>query len=644
MATIDELLEPVQRLRPRIAGKRSEADPHRVPLLLSDMRRRLRATAARNAKAHHAGKKNRFAGVAEPGTLSRRCVVKSHYVQMRGDGRDAARLHLAYLERDGVERDGSPGTLYGADETFDIDAFRKEIRGERRQFRFIVSPEDAGDMDIRLFARELMARMSEDLGRSLIWAAVNHHNTDHPHVHVVVRGVDAAGAEVWIPREYMKREMRWRAQEIATRELGLRSGQDVARQRSAEVAQERLTSLDRRLAELAAAPLSLAAREFAAARQHERPTLRARLQTLARLGLAREGARGAWAFVPEWKEKLQALGERGDIIKRLHSVAIGDVSRYRFGEELATPVEGVVRGKGLHDELTGEIFGAVETAAGETHYVRLETAMASLLKVGDVVRVVPTAESWLKPNDKVIAQVAAAAGGIYDPARHLAELSAARRAGPATPAELVGGNVQRLERLARYGLVRQRGKVWLIPPDLVAQLQSREQTHPRRRLRVEYCGASLATQATYAGPTWLDRQASPPAARAAWGFGAELTEALSKRAGYLRGAGLDPARADFARKLEDTELTILSRQLARELRADQITAGSNVRGTLVVCPPLPSGRVFAQVLDERSRRFVLIPADPSARRLAGRLVDVSIDAKGRALLRAAHRLNRGDSE
>ena len=643
MARIDELLEPVMTLRPRIAGKRSDGDPHRVPLLLSDMRRRLRASLARNAKAHQ-GAKNRFAGVAEPGTLSRRCVVKSHYVQLRGAARDAARLHLAYLERDGVERDGSPGTLYGADDSFDVAAFRGEIGGERRQFRFIVSPEDAGDVDLRLFARELIARMSEDLGRPLIWAAVNHHNTDHPHVHVVVRGVDAAGEEVWIPREYMKRQMRWRAQEVAARELGLRSGHELARQRSAEVTQERLTALDRRLAELSATPLRLSARELVGARKHERPALLARLQTLATLGLAKAGARGEWVFAPEWKEKLHALGERGDIIKRLHGVANGDVSRYRFGGALTTAVEGVVRGKGLHDELTGEIFAAVETAEGETHYVRLDTAMASLVREGDIVRVVPTVESWLKPNDKIIAQVVGAAGGVYDPARHLAELGAGHRAGPATPAEFVAGNVQRLERLARYGLVRKTGKGWVIPADLVEQLQSREKTHPRGRLRVEYCGASLFTQATYVGATWLDRQPAAGAGRAAWGFGAELAEALSKRAAYLLDAGLDPARGDFARRLEETELTLFSRQRGRELRADLISAGSSVRGTLVVCPPLPSGRLFAQVLDARGRRFALIPADLTARRLVGRLVDVSIDGKGRALLRAAPRLNRGESE
>ena len=37
--------------------------------------------------------------------LSRRCVVKARYVQMRAGGDKAARRHLAYIERDGVEQE-----------------------------------------------------------------------------------------------------------------------------------------------------------------------------------------------------------------------------------------------------------------------------------------------------------------------------------------------------------------------------------------------------------------------------------------------------------------------------------------------------------------------------------------------------------
>jgi hypothetical protein len=34
---------------------------------------------------------------------------------------------LAYLERDGVERDGSPGRLYGPHEEFNAEAFRAPL-------------------------------------------------------------------------------------------------------------------------------------------------------------------------------------------------------------------------------------------------------------------------------------------------------------------------------------------------------------------------------------------------------------------------------------------------------------------------------------------------------------------------------------
>ena len=61
---------------------------------------------------------------------------------------------------------------------------RSAAEEDRHHFRFIVSPEDAVDMaDLKSFARELMGQMEKDLGTKLDWAAVDHWNTDNPHVH-----------------------------------------------------------------------------------------------------------------------------------------------------------------------------------------------------------------------------------------------------------------------------------------------------------------------------------------------------------------------------------------------------------------------------------------------------------------------------
>ncbi len=636
--------EPLMTFRPRIAGKRREADTHRLPRLSVDMRRRLRSLG--RAKRGEGPKGVRgLAAVAEPSALSRRCLVKAHFVPMRAGGRDAVRLHLAYLERDGVERDGSAGVLYGAAAEFDRVSFAREIPGEQRQFRFIVSPEDAGDLDLHAFTRQLMARMGADLGRPILWAAVNHHNTEHPHVHIVIRGMDADGRDLRIPPSYIKQDMRWRAQEIATQELGLRSDRDYAWQRNAEVGHDRLTSLDRRLNALSSTRRELSACDLAHAGRRERPLLLARLQTLRRLTLASALPGGAWRMTEDWQDRLRALGERADIIKRLHSVAGGDVSRYRLGgaADVVDTVGGVVRGKGLHDELTGDLFAAVETAGGDTHYLPLGVA-APGIDVGDIVRVSPVTEAWVKPTDQVIARFAAAAGGIYEPKAHLAQLEAmpARAAG-ATPAQLVAGNVRRLERLQRYGLCeRLPNGTWRIPPDLLRQLESRERTRPRRNVRIERLAGSLASQATYPGPTWLDRQAPGARGRALWGFGAELADAISARASFLRARGLDPSSVSFSHDLEATERTLVARQLARELQATHVEQVSGLRGTLIACPLLPSGRAYARVLDERAKRFVLVGFDPEMRRLEGHLVELSIGTNGRVSIRPARRLNRGD--
>ena len=58
--------------------------------------------------------------------------------------------------------------------------------------------------------------------------------------------------------------------------------------------------------------------------------------------------------------------------------------------------------------------------------------------------------------------------------------------GSPTIADLVAANVRRSDRLQRYGLVeRQADGCWRVPPDLIAQLEGREQSHPRHALRIQ---------------------------------------------------------------------------------------------------------------------------------------------------------------
>jgi len=45
---------------------------------------------------------------------ARRVIVQARLIRLKATGANAARLHLRYLERDGVTREGLPGELYDA--------------------------------------------------------------------------------------------------------------------------------------------------------------------------------------------------------------------------------------------------------------------------------------------------------------------------------------------------------------------------------------------------------------------------------------------------------------------------------------------------------------------------------------------------
>ncbi len=125
---------------------------------------------------------------------------------------------------------------------------RSAVEDDRHHFRFIVSPEDAPEMaDLKGFARELVGQMEKDLGTKLDWVAVDHWNTQHPHVHIIVRGVADDGQDLVISRDYIKEGMRARAQDLVTQELGPRSDLDIRRALERQVDAERWTQLDRQL-------------------------------------------------------------------------------------------------------------------------------------------------------------------------------------------------------------------------------------------------------------------------------------------------------------------------------------------------------------------------------------------------------------
>ena len=221
----------------------------------------------------------RFAG-ASLTPNARRVTIKARLVHLAKAGPRSTAAHLRYIEREGVDRQGGPGHVYGpTTDAADTAAFEERGREDRHQFRFIVSPEDAEQLDDpRTYARHLMARMEADLGTRLDWVAVDHWNTDNPHTHVVLRGKDDTGKDLIISRDYIAEGMRHRAAELATEWLGPRTELEIQRTMERELDQERWTRLDRTLQRVAVdglvRPETLAAPRL----QRQRQLLIGRLQ------------------------------------------------------------------------------------------------------------------------------------------------------------------------------------------------------------------------------------------------------------------------------------------------------------------------------------------------------------------------------
>ena len=451
----------------------------------------------RLARSRHSGTgrtaRGRRAGLAARSrATNRRVVVKARVVRHKGARFRAAPLarHVAYLKRDGVTRDGKEAGLFDAGtDAADGDAFAGRCEDDRHHFRFIVSPEDAAELeDIRIFTRELMDDMAHDLGTRLDWVAVDHWNTDNPHVHILLRGRAEDGKDIVIDKDYIRAGLRSRAEERVTIELGPRSERKIARGIAREVEAERWTSLDRSLQRMADDNGSVVDLRPDLS-GYDRPGhdhLLGRSAKLERLGLADRAGPACWILKPGLEATLRDLSIRGDIIKTMHR-AMGagglraDTGRFVLHDELAAdPVIGRLVERGLHDELTGAAYAVVDATDGRTHYLRFgDMELTGDAKPGAIVELGQwrdtrgnDRQSLSVRSDLSLGEQVTAAGATWLD-RQLVAREPVETAG-GFGAEVRDALAARSEHLAFEGLAHRQGRRFVFAKDLLDELRSRE--------------------------------------------------------------------------------------------------------------------------------------------------------------------------
>ncbi len=557
---------------------------------------------------------------------ARRVVIKSRFVVLHRASPNSVAVHLRYIERDGVTREGQKGQAYGADtDAADLKAFQERGQNDRHQFRFIVSTEDGLELeDLKGFTRQLMRRMETDLETRLDWVAVDHWDTDNPHTHIVLNGhtggLASAREDLVIAPDYMAHGMRLRASEIATEWLGPRTEAEIRQSLLRKVDQQRLTSLDRVLIRQAGPDgINLTGNPRDEPRQN---ALRARLQRLESMGLAERMDAHRWKLQPGVASTLDAMGQREDALETIRLALKGQRRQCVVDERPTSPVIGRILGKGLFDELHDHGYLVVDGIDGRAHYLKLPvgTDLAELPVQGIVEANAPGKE---KPVDRNIATVTK--DGIYATADHLARLM---RANDRDPQSTVDAHVRRLEALRRAGIVeRIADGAWTVPPDLLQKARTYD-VQKKFGLVVELRShLSIDQQVRAIGATWLDRQLVGDGSIASCtGFGAEVRDAVRDRIDFLAKQGLAECRG---------QRVILARNLLATLRGREVAAAAQTIAdeTGLEHRPVGDGQRFSGIyrrsvmlaseryamLDD-GKGFILVPWKPVLERRLGQLV------------------------
>src|SRR5262249_3621370 len=542
--------------------------------------------------------------------------------------------HLRYLERDGVTRDGDRGKAYSAFENeADGKAFVERGRQDRHQFRFIVAPEDATEMgDLRGFTRDLMRQMELDLATRLDWIAVDHHNTGHPHTHIIVRGVLNDGRILNIAGDYIAHGVRHRASELVTRELGHQSEIELQTKLQNEVEAERVTRLDKMLLseqqEQGVIDLRPGERATFLVREN-RNLMIGRVRHLERYGLATELEPGRWSLSDRAEQVLKELDHRNEAINSIHRAltrnglaeerGVGQFALH--GEGPGQKIVGRVLAKGLAgDEMGERVHLIVDGIDGRVHHIEFKDP-AWVEEVGrDMIVEAAPVVSGPRPADRNIAANAADGDGIYRPSRHLDRIQDNFERHGKDPEAFIRSHVRRLEALRRAGHVeRIDADHWKVLKDIVERGQAYDLSQGGDGLRVRTLSTfSLEKQIGSHGATWLDREliARERMAIADSGFGRQVNNALSRRAQRLVEMGHATTKdgniqipAGTVATLQQREVERVGQQMATERGLTYVPAntGEYVSGRLAGITSLVSGR-FAMI--ENGLGFQLVPWQP----------------------------------
>ena len=324
-----------------------------------------------------------------------RCAVRVIYLNSKTRGQWKA--HGRYLARESATHENPvEGVGFGhGEQAIDIESRlgKWQRAGDERLWKLIISPEFGDLTDLRRLTADLMEHMERDLGTDLEWVAVEHHNTEHPHVHVVVRGLRTDGTSLRMSREYIQQGIRSAAEHLCTRQIGFRTELDAAEAERREISESRFTSLDRRIMREASNPnADFGPQYFEVVRNPTEPGLSetarlrtqheaSRLAVLHRMGLAESTSGASWLVRRDCEQVLRAMQRSTDRQKTLavHGVLLSDdrLPMTTLDIRDLTSIDGRILVHG-EEEASGRSYLMLEATDGQVYHIYRTPEMEEL--------------------------------------------------------------------------------------------------------------------------------------------------------------------------------------------------------------------------------------------------------------------------
>lgn len=167
--------------------------------------------------------------------------------KVEGSARRSWAGHGVYLQRKGGQREDAHGVGFSAER--DEENLHQLLKGWNQEddiyYRGYISiPEGDQIDDLKEYTRAVMGQVEKEVERPLVWGAIDHHNTEIPHIHVVIRGRDRRGNTLELGPRLLSLAIGHAAREEATNQLGWRTIRQDLDHRETLINKEGWTVLD----------------------------------------------------------------------------------------------------------------------------------------------------------------------------------------------------------------------------------------------------------------------------------------------------------------------------------------------------------------------------------------------------------------